>query len=113
MDRMSELKEQAENALYEAAKIGQRMKSDVITELQKQVELLTFGILQEKNKYDTLHTSHEKLVTSIRDARAKVREIKYHHSKPRASQHGNTTQICLLIESIFEQALKKAEEIEE
>ena len=62
MDRMSELKQAAENAIYEAAKLGQQMEKAKCKELQRQVELLTLGLLKEKNKYDALHAIHEKLV---------------------------------------------------
>ena len=33
--------------------------------LQKQSDLLTLGLLKEKNKYDTLKTSHTKLITAL------------------------------------------------
>ena len=62
-------------------------------------------------KMVVLQEKYDRLITSIKDARAKVREIKYHHTKPRTSRHGNTTQTCLLIESIFEQAIKEAKKI--
>ena len=44
---------------------------------------------------------------TLRDIRARVRGIKYHHTHPKGSRHGNTTNICIDIESRIEQALNK------
>ena len=45
------------------------------------------------------------LKETMKDIRGREREIKYHHTKPRASRHGNTTHICLDIESRIEAVL--------
>ncbi len=46
----------------------------------------------------------------IKDILARVREIKYHHTMPRKSRHGNTTRICEDIESRISIVLKQADE---
>ncbi len=42
----------------------------------------------------------------LKDIRARIREIKYHHTMPKKSRHGNTTRICEDIESRIGQVLK-------
>lgn len=81
-----------------------------ITELleQAKAESIQQGVIEVIDKAMKLYEAKNlSLRKEIKDARAKVREIKYHHTKPRASRHGNTAQTCLTIESVLEQSLKR------
>ena len=70
--------------------------------LQKQSDLLTLGILQEKTKYDTLKASHEKLV-ELNDKLIK----RWIWSGPRGSAQWEKFESIM---SDIEQALAAAEE---
>ncbi len=56
-------------------------------------------------KINLYEAENKMMRTALEDIRARVREIKYHHTKPRTSRHGNTTHICADIESRIEIAL--------
>lgn len=76
--------------------------------LQKQSDLLTLGILQEKNKYDTLKASHEKLVEVI-EAAIRIKDI-WTLPTNEACFHNEAVALQTM-RTNFEQALKEAEKI--
>ena len=59
-----------------------------------------------RRKINLYEAENKAMRTALEDIRARVREIKYHHTKPRTRSHGNTTHICEDIESRINQALK-------
>ena len=67
MDRISELKKIVEDALYEAISVGQFHEKAKHDDHQKSIDLLTLGLLKEKNKYDKLKISHVKFLKWVID----------------------------------------------
>ena len=51
----------------------------------------------------TLKAERDELLEGLKDIRARVKEIKYHHTKPRSRRPGNTSSICEDILSRIEQ----------
>ncbi|KKN78863.1 hypothetical protein LCGC14_0346350 [marine sediment metagenome] len=64
MDRIEELKQQAEGAVYEAISVGQFLGEE---KQMKDIDLLTLGLLKEKNKYDKLLQALKKYGNHLRD----------------------------------------------
>lgn len=61
-----------------------------------------------RDKLFEANEENERLREAFKDVRARVKEIKYHHTMPRQSRHGNTSRICEDIESRISIALEPA-----
>jgi len=67
-------------------------------------------MIVEKKHYYQQAERVEELEESLEDVRARVFEIKYHQTKPKASRHDKTIRICVDIESRIKLALKGGKE---
>ena len=105
MDRIEELKQQAEGAVYEAISVGQFLGEE---KQMKAIDLLTLGLLKEKNKYDKLKISHVKLVKVI-EAAIRIKDI-WTLPTNEACFHNEAVALQTM-RTNFEQALKEAKEI--